>query len=300
MWWEGATDDMADVRLTSRVLVVLTAVLFSTGGAAIKATTLSGWQVASFRSGVAAVALLLLVPASRRGWSRRTLMVGATYAVTMILFVQANKLTTAANSIFLQSTAPLYMMLLGPWLLKEVIRRRDMLFMVALAVGLALFFVGAEAPRVSAPDPVLGNLLGAATSVFWALTLVGLRALGRNSREGESPAAAAAVAGNAMAFLVALPFALPARGTPADWGLIAFLGIVQIGLAYALLTSAVRHVPVFEVSLLLLVEPVLSPIWAWMVHAEVPGGWSLAACGLILTATVIKTWTDALRLSRAR
>ncbi|MCP5120708.1 MAG: EamA family transporter, partial [bacterium] len=113
----------------SRIQLVVTAVLFSTGGAVIKATTLTGWQVACFRSGTAAVAVLLLIPAARRHWSPRTVSVGLAYAATMVLYVTSNKLTTAANAIFLQSTAPLYLLLLAPWLLKEKIRRADVLLM---------------------------------------------------------------------------------------------------------------------------------------------------------------------------
>src|SRR3989442_11806346 len=99
----------------ARLRVIAAALLFSIGGAGIKACALTSWQVAGFRSGIAALVLFLLLPDSRRGWTRRTALVGASYAATMILFVLANKLTTSANTIFLQSTAPLYILLLGPW-----------------------------------------------------------------------------------------------------------------------------------------------------------------------------------------
>ncbi|MBV8728363.1 MAG: EamA/RhaT family transporter, partial [Acidobacteriia bacterium] len=95
-----------------RFFLVATAFLFSTGGAAIKSTSLTGWQVASFRSGVAALVLLLALPESRRGWSWRMVPVAVAYAATLVLFVLATRLTTAANAIFLQSTAPLYVLLL--------------------------------------------------------------------------------------------------------------------------------------------------------------------------------------------
>jgi drug/metabolite transporter (DMT)-like permease len=287
---------MPNPRVTSRLQLVLTAALFSTGGAAIKAASLTGWQVASFRSGVAAVAVLAMVPMARQRWTPRTMAVGAAYAVTMILFVLANKLTTAANAIFLQSAAPLFTMILGPWLLKEHMRRRDLLFMVVLAAGLSMFFAGGDQPQATAPNPMAGNVLGAITAVFWALTMVGLRSLGKSDDPTRASAASAVVAGNSMAFLVCLPMALPLGPTDAgDWLIIAFLGVIQIGLAYALLTTAIRHVPALEASLLLLVEPVLSPLWAWMFHSELPTGWSFAACALILVATAVKTWVDARR-----
>ena len=286
---------MSDPRIISRLQLLLTAALFSTGGAAIKATSLTGWQVASFRSGVAALTLLVLVPTARRRWNLRVVGVGAVYATTMILFVLANKLTTAANAIFLQSAAPLFTLMLGPWLLKERVRQRDVVFMMVLAVGLALFFTGGDQATATAPDPMTGNLLGAVTAVFWALTMVGLRGLGKSDSAGAS-AATAVVAGNAMAFLACLPMALPLGHTEGgDWLIIAFLGVIQIGLAYALLTKAIRHVPALEASLLLQVEPVLSPLWAWLFHAEFPTGWSLTACVLILVATAVKTWFDIRR-----
>ncbi len=195
--------------LIHRLEILAAAALFSTGGAVIKACSMTGWQVASFRSLIAAAALLLLVGDARKGWRPRTLVVGLAYAVTMILFVLANKLTTAAATIFLQSTAPLYILVLSPWLLRETLGRRDLLFMAALAVGMGLLLIGDTAPSTTAPDPGLGNLLGGVAGLFWGLTIMGLRALGRSARHsGETPVAAAAC-GNVIAGVVALPLALP-------------------------------------------------------------------------------------------
>ena len=89
--------------------------------------------------------------------TRWTWLVGMAYAATVLLFVLANKLTTSASTIFLQSTAPIYLVLLGPLVLKEPVRRRDVLFMVALGLGLALFFVGHESGSATAPDPIKGR-----------------------------------------------------------------------------------------------------------------------------------------------
>ncbi|HSB54241.1 MAG TPA: EamA family transporter, partial [Gemmatimonadales bacterium] len=125
-------------RSRARLELLITAFLFSTGGAAIKSAHFTSWQVAGLRSGVAAIAVLLFLPASRRiarGTGSITVMVAVAYAATLILFVLANKLTTAANTIFLQSTAPLYILLLSPMLLKEHIHRRDLGFMAAIALG---------------------------------------------------------------------------------------------------------------------------------------------------------------------
>ena len=274
---------------TYRIELLAAAGLFSIGGAAIKACQMTSWQVASFRSLVAAAAVLILLPSARRGWSWRTAAVGVAYAATMVLFVLSNKLTTAANTIFLQSTAPLYIVLLGPWLLKEPITRRDLGFMATLAVGMGLFFVGAQPTYATAPDPTLGNILGVASGLCWAATIVGLRGLGRGGSTSEGSTAAVAF-GNLLAGVLVLPMAFPVvSARPLDWALIAVLGVFQIGLAYVFLTRGVRGVPALEASLLLLVEPILSPFWAWLVHGETPTTWAILGGVIIVAATAVNT-----------
>ena len=281
---------------SARLRLALAALLFSTGGAAIKSAAFTGWQIAGFRSGVAAVVLWLLVPGARRGWSRRVFLVGAAYAATLVLFVLANRLTTSANTIFLQSTAPLYVLLLSPWLLRESVRPADVGFMAVVGLGLVLFFIGAEPPLATAPDPARGNLLAAASGVTWALPVCGLRWMGAGAGARESgggSAMAAVVAGNLLAFAAALPWALPLGRHPAgDWGVILYLGVFQIGLAYVLVTAGLRLLPALEASVILLIEPALNPLWAWAVHGEVPGAFALAGGAIILGATTLRTWLD--------
>jgi DME family drug/metabolite transporter len=294
----------------SRLQLLAAAALFSTGGAAVKATTLSGWQVAGFRAVVAALAMLAMMPAARRRPNLRLLALSATYASTMVLYILANKLTTAASTIFLQATAPLYVLLLGPWLLRERISRRDLAFMAAVALGLALLFAGFDPPSATAPDPLLGDLLAAGTGLTWALTLMGLRGLERGrdaasaAASGEAPGAlsgsgpVALVWGNLTAAAVALPMAF-AAGPPLaasrgrDWLIVLYLGVFQVALAYVLLNRGIARVQALEASLLMLLEPVLNPVWAWLVHGERPGPWSLAGGAVILAATLLKGWLDA-------
>ena len=120
--------------------------------------------------------------------------------------------------------------------------------------------------------------------------MMGLRWLGAGA---GGAAAAAVVAGNLMAFAVALPFALPLAAGPADAAILVYLGVFQIGIAYPLLLRALRHLSAIEASLLLFVEPVLSPVWAFLVHGERPGAWAIAGGALILAATAAKTALDA-------
>jgi DME family drug/metabolite transporter len=275
--------------LKSRLLVLAAAVLFSSGGAAIKATSLTAWQVASFRSAIAAVAILCMLRGARRLPDRSTWLVGAIYATTMVLFVVANKLTTAANAIYLQGTAPLYILLIAPLVLREPVRRADLVFMGALALGLGAFFMGQEPATGTAPNPALGNLAALASGVTWAGTVMGLRWLGRRSDDPRATQPSL-VAGNLIAAGAALPLALPVTEfSTTDLAILLFLGVFQIGLAYVCLSSGISGVPALEASLLLLLEPVLNPVWAWLVHGEMPTGWALLGGAIIMVATTVRT-----------
>jgi len=150
-----------------------------------------------------------------------------------------------------------------------------------------------------APNPVLGNALALASGVSWALTIFGLRWLDR--REPELGGTRAVLAGNLIAFFGCLPFALPVENAGlADVWVILYLGVFQIALAYWFLTRAVRSVPALEASLLLLIEPVLNPIWAFLIHRESPGMWSIAGGVVILGATLVRTGVDFVKTSKRR
>lgn len=280
------------MRTAGRWEAIAAAVLFSTGGAAIKAEAFSGIQISAVRSGLAAVVLLVWLQ-GRTSWSVPVLLASIVYAATLTLFVLATKLTTAANAIFLQSTAPLYILFLGPVLLGERFRTRDVAFLGAVAAGLVLCMADRASATATAPEPATGNLLGVACSMAWALTLVALRYVERDPRRAGG-GMTAVLAGNAIACLAALPFAFPfPAAPPGAWATLAYLGVFQIGLAYVCLTAAMRHLPALEASLLLLLEPVLNPIWTWMVRGEAPGPWTIAGGGLILAATGAKAAWDA-------
>jgi drug/metabolite transporter (DMT)-like permease len=275
--------------LKARLLVLAAAVLFSTGGAAVKGTVLNAWQVAGTRSSIAAVAILLLLPEARRGWRWRYVPVAACYAATLILFVTANKLTTAANAIFLQGSAPFFVLLLSPLLLRERIVRSDVVMMTAVAFGMILFFLSNEGARATAPDPARGNLLGAASALTWALTIMGLRSIGRNGAEGAGLATASL--GNLLTAAATLPFAFPFPAWHAsDAAVMLWLGVFQVALAYVCLTRGIRSVPAMEATVFLLAEPALNPVWAWLVHGERPGALSIAGGAVILGAILTKAW----------
>jgi drug/metabolite transporter, DME family len=264
--------------LRSRLLILAAAVLWSTAGAAIKLCGLDSRQIAGGRSLVAAVFLLLAVRDARRRPSARVLMVAAAYATTVILFVMATKRTTAANAIFIQDIAPLWVLLLSPWLLREHPTKGELLAVPIFGLGLGLFFMDELAPGYLA-----GNLMALGSGVAFALAIIGLRLL----RE-DGPAAL--VSGNLLAAAITLPF-WPLGPTPtgADLALVAYIGIFQLGLAYLCFSRGVTGTPAIEASLIILIEPVLNPIWTFLATGERPGPWSIAGGAVILAATAWRT-----------
>jgi DME family drug/metabolite transporter len=289
-------------RAIGRLQVVATAVLFSTGGAAIKSTALGGLEVASLRSAFAAIALAAFLAANarrRRGTGDATptraddvdrvaLGVAISYAATMTLFVVATKLTTAANAIFLQASAPLFVAPLAYAALGEPVGRGDLALMAALAVGVALFFAGVREPVATAPNPLLGNVAAIACALVWAMTVVGLRRL---EAHGRDAARLTLLPGNLLVAVVAGMLASwrePIHGT--DWLIVVYLGVVQIAVAYVLLTRGVRKIPALEASLLLLLEPLLSAVWAWLVHGEAVSVVAATGGAIVIIATAVRAW----------
>jgi len=264
--------------------VLLAGALFATGGALIKSCGFPSLQRSGLRALFAAVAIFVMLPASRRWPDRHVLRVLPAYFVATCFFVVANTLTTAANTIFLQSTAPLWVLVLGPLLLGERNSRRDVLTFAGIAVGMTLCFVAPNEATDTAPDPRLGDALALLAGVGFAGMLLGMRWLSR-----IEPSAGAAVVAWGNVATAPLSFALmpfvdqtPVVGTGGDWLVIAFLGVFQVGLAYVVLVRAIPHVPAVRASLLLMIEPALNPLIAFAVHDERPHALTIAGGGLIL------------------
>ncbi len=274
--------------------VLLAGAMFASGGALLKSCDFPSLQRAGLRAGIAALTMFALLPAARRRPDARVLRLVLPYFGATALFVIANTLTTAANAIFLQSTAPLWILLFAPWLLGERPARRDLVVFAGVAAGMALCFVAPTAAQHTAPDPRLGDLFALASGVCFALLLLGLRGLARQAGDATDDASGAALAwGNACA--LPLAFALmplvgqqPIAGGPRDWIVILVLGVFQVGLAYVVLAGGLRHVPAVRASLLLMIEPALNPLLAFTVHGERPAPLALAG-GALIVGTVTLT-----------
>ena len=264
--------------LQSRLLLLGAAALWSTAGAAMKLCGLSGFQIAGGRSLVAGLFLLIALPEARRRPAMRMALGVAGYAFTVVLFTLANKLTTAANAIFIQDSAPLWVLALSPVLLGERASRSELLAIPVYGLGLALFFLDELSP-----GQLAGNLLALGAGLAFGLCIVGLR------RAGED-ATAAIVWGNLLAAALTLPLwpaGPPAR--PVDLALLAFLGVFQLGLAYLWFARGIARVPALEASLLVLLEPVLNPVWTFLLAGERPGPWALGGGAIVLAATAWRT-----------
>jgi len=272
-----------------RLYILAAALLWSSGGAAIKLCRLDAWQLAGGRSLIAGLLILALSPSARRRPTKLSFGVAVAYVFTVVLFVTATKLTTAANAIFIQDTAPLWVLLLSPWLLKEHPTRGELLSVPIFGVGLGLFFLDQLSP-----GQFTGNLVALASGVAFGLSILGLRRLGDGGP-------AALVLGNLLAAAVTMPmwFSGPTPNAM-DLGLVAFLGVFQLGLSYLLFSWGVQGTPAVEASLLVLLEPVLNPVWTFLFAGERPGPWAIVGGAVILAATAWRTVQPVLVARRAQ
>jgi drug/metabolite transporter (DMT)-like permease len=276
------------------------AVLWSTGGLFIKWVSLDAPGVTMWRSLFAGATIALVVRprgALSRPTGRLTWALAFSYAAMLLLFVTATKLTTAANAIFLQFTAPLYLLLFGRFFLDERPTRLDLASVAVAFGGMGLFFVGRLEPRDTA-----GNLCAIGSGIAFAAFLLLLR---HPSCDAETRPRAM-ILGNVL--LVVASMAVNAWHEPAafapgagDLAGLVFLGVVQIGLAYVLFGFGIAHVEALEASLIGMLEPVLNPLWVFLFLGESPGWWAVAGGAVIVAAVGARTFaTERRRAAIAR
>ncbi len=260
------------------LLVLGAAVLWSTGGVAIKAVAESPLKVAFFRSAFAAVALLLFF---RPRLPRLALpfVVGlVSYSLCLTTFVVATKWTTAANAIFLQYSGVIWVMLLSPIVVKEPLRARDGNAIAVALAGMALFFVGKL--RVGGA----GDLIALSSGIFWAGLVLSLR------RERNGGAEAVVTYGNILTAAALLPFlAGDLSLSPRSAVLLLFLGVVQLAAAYVLFVRGLKTVTATQASLIGMAEPVLNPVWVFLALGERPSGYALFGGAIVLGAIAWRT-----------
>jgi drug/metabolite transporter (DMT)-like permease len=263
--------------------IVVAVVLWSTGGLFIKWGTLSAEELSGARALFAAATVMLL---TRRDGFRLNLVTAVAavfYAALLYLFVRATLQTTAANAIFLQYTASIYLLVAEPFFFRERFRVADFIVVAFCLLGMSLFFVGQLRPQ-----DVAGNLTALGAGFCFAVFCLLLR----HPRTREVNRASSVIYGNLLLALVMLPAVV--RGaehfTATNVAIAAYLGIVQLGVAYTLLTLGIaRGVKSLAAVIIGYIEPVLNPIWVFLFLGERPGGWALVGGTIIIAAVTSHT-----------
>ncbi len=278
--------------------ILLAALLWSTGGLFIKSVSLDGYGVSLWRSSFAALTLYIIyrrtfkndLAANREHWlSSRTLLMSVVYAALLVLFVLATKLTTSANAIFLQYTAPIYVLFFEPLISKTKIKRADVISVMITIAAMALFFVGKFDT-----SSVLGNILALISGVCFAAYALLLK----HEHTNEAVRWQSVILGHLIIVIVMLGVWLSGQSNPIPNSIteiseLAFLGIFQIGFAYALFTNGIHYVRALDALLLSMIEPVLNPIWVFLGIHERPTMWAILGGSIILSVSAYRTWKES-------
>ena len=275
-------------------------------GVIIKSVTWSAPAIASFRSLVAALTIAFLARKTLdcRRPDRGQWLTAILLALVSITFVWANKLTTAANAILLQYTAPVWVALAAPLLLRERTSGRDWLFVLVALGGMGLFFKDALSPEG------LGGIL---LAIMSGLIFAGLALSLRWNRGQSGQPLKSMVLGNlllagrsagqpkgAPLLLVGLGLFCwrPPWPSPGEFGLLIIAGALQFGLPYYLYTLASAGVSSLELVLVTALEPIMNPIWVFLVLGERPGLWSIIGGAVVLVPITVWSLLKALNTDK--
>ncbi len=265
-------------------LALAAGVLWSLGGLLIKWVEWNPLAISGARSAIAAVMILAVVRRPRITWSVAQVGGAMAYAATVILFVAATKLTTAANAILLQYTSPVYAALFGWWFLGERVTWGDWVTIAVIIGGMLLFFLD----RLT-----VGGMWGNVLALASGITFAGLATLLRKQKDG-SPLESVLM-GNVLTALIGLPFMFQGAPGGSTWVGLILLGVFQLGLSYVLYSEAVKRITALEAILVPVVEPILNPIWVLLVMHEAPGRWAILGGVVVLSAVTGRYAVKALR-----
>lgn len=266
--------------------MIMASILWSIGGLFIKLVDWNPMAIAGARSGIAAIVILCYLKKPKVVIDKPTILSAFSYTALLILFVTANKLTTSANAILLQFTAPIWVALLARWFLKEKIRTSDWVTIVIVLLGMYLFFIGDLQP-----GHMLGNIAAVLAGVAMAFMIIFIKL-----RTKGSPVEVTLL-GNIITFLLALPFFFRSIPSWHSVSALLILGIFQLGISYILYTSAVPHVSAIEAILLPILEPLLNPLWVFIATKEAPSPYSILGGLVVILAIVSRSLYQARKSS---
>jgi drug/metabolite transporter (DMT)-like permease len=269
--------------MSPRWLRAIAAIMWSLGGLLIKSIDLHPLAIAGIRSGLAAVVIVLVTRKVRFIWTWPQFAAALSVFLTFLLFVTATKMTTAANAILLQYTAPIYVALISWPLLGERVRPRDWITLALVVLGMIFFFI----EKVSSQH-MLGNIIALASGVSFAGTAVFLRL-----QKGQSTLESLLL-GHMLMALVGIPFLLVSHSpTSHEMTLLLLLGIVQLGIPYILYGIAIRQVNALEATLILVIEPILNPVWVALFFGEQPSFFAAIGGTIVIGSILIHSLITA-------
>ena len=259
--------------------VFITAILWSSGGLFIKLISLNSMQLSFFRCLIAAIVFALLFRKKILKVNPLALFNSLAYAAVLILFVIATKTTTAANAIFLQSTAPIYVLIFEPILTKTKWKRINIITIAVCFIGMILFFMGDLSP-----GDIKGNIAALLAGIAFATFFLGMKK--NNPQYGES----SIFYGNVIVALFCIPFITDMNSISLqDFVMVSFLGVFQIAFAYALFSYGLKRIIAVEASIISMFEPVLNPIWVLIGYGEIPSFYAIIGGLIIITAITTRT-----------
>lgn len=260
------------------LMLLAAAILWSSGGLLIKWIEWNPVAIAGMRSLIGAAMIGAVFRRELRfDWSFELIGGAVAYAGTVVLFVVANKMTTAANTVLLQYTAPVYVILFSPWFLGERASRRDWLILLVMMSGMVLFFL--DKLTLSG---YWGNIIALVDGFCFAWMTLFMR------RQKDGSALSSLLLGNLLAGAIGLPFMFQSMPDLSGWIGLSLLGVLQLGVPYILFALALRHVRAVEGILIPMIEPVLNPVWVFLLLGETPGMWAVVGGAIILGAVVFR------------
>jgi len=267
--------DSLSERRKAILFLALAAILWSTSGVLLKTMDWGSMAILGGRGLFASLIFLVYLRRIPTQWTRWKVLAAVASIMTQFLFVTSTKLTTAANAIFLQYTAPIYVVLLAFWFLRERPSRTDWVSMFIIFLGLVLFF----GDKLST-DGLYGNILAVLSGLTSAIMIVSFRA-----QKDGAPAESFLIA-SLLTAIFCFPFVLKETWTVTNWLILAYLGLFQLGLAFVFFTIGIKHIPALEANLVGTLEPVLNPVWVFLFLGERMGTYALLG-GLVVLGGVI-------------
>ena len=264
------------------IFISFTAFLWSSSGLFIKVLQLDAFQISFYRSGIAAITILIIsyLRKTKPKFEKDLIsnLCAISYAAILIFFVLATKMTTAANAIFLQFTAPIYLLFLEPIFLKTKFRTRDLVTIIFCVMGMGMFFFG----KLEIGG-IYGNMFAILSGISFALFSLFLK--WKKQLHNSTNTINNLIVGNALVSLICLPFVfnnLSISGT--ELLILLYMGAIQIGISYMIFNEGIKYISATESMIIAMLEAMFNPIWVFIGIGEKPSVYAIIGAAIIFGA----------------